>query len=130
MGSTWTQILVCWKHVGAMLVHCGSMLGPFNAMLEHFGAMLSLLEPMLGLLEPMLGHFGAMLGHFGAMLAHFMVILWLSFALFVSCWSQVGAKRAQIAKTLKNHWFLKVFSVPGGGWESATDGGGEGLGAL
>ena len=76
-----------------MLVHLGFILGHLSAMLKHFGA-------MLGLLEPMLGHFGAMLAHSK-----------LSFAIFALCWSQVGAKKAQMAKTSKSHRFFRVFSV-------------------
>ena len=106
MGSSWSQIWLCWGHVGAMLAHFGPMLGHFSAMLEHFGVMLGLLGPMFGLLAPMLGHFGAMLGHCKVICRYFGVMLEPS-------WCQEGSD----GQTLKNQWFFEVFSVAGGeGW--------------
>ena len=57
-------------------------------------------------------------------------ILGLSCAIGVPFWSQVGAKRAHMAKTMKTRRFFKVFSVPGGVWESETDGAGHGAGGI
>jgi len=127
LGRSWPCLGPVWSHLGAFVGHPGAILSPLgpkpendpqkyekrvpeiNDFGDHFGVILgSFSGPFLGsLFEPFLDQFWAYFGgHFGTRSA------------------QEGGKmsprgpsrapktrKAAFAKTLKNHWFFKVFGV-------------------
>ena len=73
---------------------------------------------------------GAKLGHVGAMLSQTSMILelsWASWSILEPTFDILGLCWPQIAKTLKNQWFLWFLELQGGVQGSATDGMGWGV---
>ena len=124
LGASWDPLGASWEPLGASWGRLGSLLG---ASWGHLGASTGIVCKeakrsyvsirLRCVLEPPWCHLGAVLGPSWAILGPSRGHPGASWALLGPSWRQLGrlkSETGEVAKTLKNLRFLKVFGLPRG----------------